>query len=188
MITIHFNMSETVAIMANRNQIFNFSIFPISINMMNNQNPFIFITAILTFFSEMTPRSFSIRMKRTNFFSAFFFKFVSTISATALFFIVWSYPYLLSAIDTFIKPSIFMYRVATFCRTKSLFFSGCFFRNKFKFTTFTDIFNYWLSSVNSTANITACDISGFVTCRYAKKFSANRTNFFNIFHKYRRPK
>ena len=190
MVAIHFYMSNTMTIMTDWNKVRYQTIFPVSINMMHDKHPFIFISTVVTFFIINFPRVLSITTRHLSI-NRFFipiFKSACIFTKFCASFMFCNYIWLnIKNTFAFFACSfnfIFSFRL---CGTKSRaiilrFFRG-FFRNKFNFTCFASVCNGWLSFKNSTTCITARIISFFMLLINNEVFIADGAYFINHFHK-----
>ncbi len=184
----HFDMSNAMAIVTNWNEIGYFSIFSIPINMMYNNYSFIFISAVMAFhfinFNSISPITVCTLIFHGIFIPIFQSAFVRA-KFTPRFILrnpVRSGIKLFLAFNTIKNLSIFFRLGTTKSAAKSLRFSRRFFRNKNCIAYFTTVFNYFLSSKNSTTSISTGCIPRRMTFVYGKNFTTNWTNFINCFH------
>lgn len=185
MIIRHFNMSYAMTVMTNWNEIFYFAIFSVAINMMNYKYSFISYSTIIALLFIYFP-SITLITSRHLFFNRFF---IPTINSTFIrtkfsFFkkIFWAIKRNIAIYTQQCFPRFVGY-FRTFFRTMILFFSSRFFAYKFLFTNFTNIFHGFFKTVNSTAFVSTCFVSMLITKWYRECFIADRTYFFNNFHK-----
>ncbi len=148
MIARKFNMTNTMAVMANWHKILYFSIFSIAINMVNYKDASIKIAAVMAFSFICFPCIFLIasRHLRCKRFFIPVFKPTNIITIFATIGIITSAPFGnikgITTIKTIYNLAFFTGLLATFSRTKLLFQSVRFFCHKFNFTLTTCIMDW----------------------------------------------
>lgn len=181
-------MANAMTIMANGNKVRQCPVFPISVDVMNNKNPFVLYSAIIAFLFKVLPGVPSVRTGELLF-SGHFIPGIK--------------PTLIAAIGSSsgfgknirnnkknrfaILASPFYFFRPRFSRTsfgaKILWFFRVFFRNKINSTIFAFIIYNRLFSVFATTFITTGNISILMACIYYKVIKTNRAIFSNLLHR-----
>jgi len=185
----HLAMSNTMTIVTYRYEIGKFPVFPISIYMMNDEYPLIFISTIMTILAICSPCVFSIATGFLSFnrISIPFFKKAS--SSTKFSMSVASQEPVRSNLKGFITLNAdslyfcFFYLCRAVLRAETLRLCRGFFRNKFNLTMLTSIKDTRFTSKYTSALPSTCNISVLMTEWHGKFNTTDRASFFNFFHK-----
>lgn len=186
MISAHNNMSNTMTIMTKGNEVVEFSVFSISINMMYHKYSAVIKSAIIAFFFIKPPSILSVCSRFLSFHRLFIPVSKSTRIFTkftvSLFSFIFRNLKFFSTFYTLFLDRFFSRFQGAQCRTKILGSSWSFFRNKFNSTFLTNVFNNWFRSINSPTFVTTCSKSVRMTFIYIKDLIADRTGFINFRH------
>jgi len=184
----HIYMTNAVAIVADRNKIFYFPVFSISINMVDYEDSLIYKPAIIAFLFVCLP---GILLIRTGLLSCygilipiFYLTYARTKSSSRCVFYDSGRRYFkfFSTLFAGSGETLPIAFAGTQAAAKRLFNSVMLFGNKFQVAIFAFVFNRRLFSINPSTNISTCDISMSVTSFNNERMIAYRTQFFSNFH------
>ncbi len=185
MISAQFNMTNTMAIMTNWDQIVYFTILSITIYVMYHKYTCIEYSAVIAFLLICFPSIYLVTSRHLCIKRIFiqFLNFTFLTTKLSFFSQTWNYIKRFITNNAIHIGSISIACMSTCGRT---IFRNRSLRNKFFFARCTFFRNFirkcFSFTEDTTASITTSIISRFMTKRNNELFCANGTSFFNLFH------
>lgn len=188
-ISTHYDMTDTMAIVTNWNEITYFSVFTIAVHMVYHQNSFIWIAAIIALFLVSFPSVLSVRtwFLRANRIPVPLSNLTPSTAknspCTVGFDPRRDNLKSIRALDTHPLNSTSSRSEGTLSRAKPLWLAMILFINKFEIAKLAEVINRFLSPKNASAFVTAGQVPIPMRVWNRILYRTYRTGFINFFHK-----